>query len=49
MLKELNKIRTGLKAAQTSVSNTPLWDQFYIKEQNRKFKNKWDKVKRLNA
>lgn len=50
MLKELNKIRTGLKASKTSNTMlTPLWDQFYIKEQNRKFKNKWDKVKRLNA
>ena len=49
MLKELNKIRTGLKATKASLSNTPLWDQFYVKEQNRKFKNKWDKVKRLNA
>lgn len=49
MREELNKIKTGLKAAKNSVSNTPLWDQFYITEQNRKFKNKWEKVKRLNA
>lgn len=25
--------------------NTPLWDTYYEKSQNKKFKNKWDKVK----
>jgi hypothetical protein len=25
--------------------NTPLWDTYYAKAQNKKFKNKWDKVK----
>jgi len=24
---------------------TPLWDNYYESSQNRKFKNKWDKVK----
>jgi len=48
MLKELNKIRMSLKANKVSVGLTPLWDQFYVKEQNRKFKNKWDKIKSEN-
>lgn len=46
MLKELNKIRLSLKTNyKGSVSFTPLWDKFYEAEQNRKFKNKWEKVK----
>lgn len=45
MRKELNKIRMNLKSKKLATSFTPLWDEFYIAEQNRKFKNKWDKIK----
>lgn len=49
MLKELNKVRTSLKKTNRfSASLTPLWDKFYQAEQNRKFKNKWDKIKTAN-
>lgn len=49
MRRELTKIRAGLKKEISYATATPLWDAFYVKEQNRKFKNKWDKIKRLNA
>lgn len=49
MLKELNKIRLSLKSNKLSASYTPLWDAFYVNEQNRKFKNKWDKIKEANS
>lgn len=45
MLKELNKIRTSMKANKTYSGMTPLWDEYYVKAQNKKFKNKWDKIK----
>ncbi len=47
MLKELNKIRMSLKANKIYGGMTPLWDDFYLTSQNVKFKNKWDKVKKL--
>lgn len=49
MIQDLTKTRAGLKREIIYATATPLWDAFYIKEQNRKFKNKWDKIKRLNA
>ena len=49
MLKELNKIRVSLKSNKLSASFTPLWDEFYVNEQNRKFKNKWNKIKGLKS
>ncbi len=45
MLKELNKIRMSLKANKVYGGMTPLWDEFYIKSQNQKFKNRWDKLR----
>lgn len=48
MLREINKVRVGIKKEINYATTTPLWDAFYIKEQNRKFKNKWDKIKRMN-
>lgn len=49
MLKDLNKIRMSLKADKIYGGMTPLWDEYYVKSQNQKFRNKWDKVKRDNA
>lgn len=46
MLKELNKIRTSIKANKIYSGMTPLWDEYYVKAQNKKFKNKWDKIKK---
>lgn len=48
MLKNLSRMRVGLKTDHEYAGMTPLWDAFYIKEQNRKFKNKWEKIKRIN-
>lgn len=45
MLKDLNKIRMSLKSNKIHGGMTPLWDEFYVKSQNRKFRNKWEKVK----
>lgn len=49
MLKDLNKTRMDLKANKIYGGMTPLWDEYYVKAQNRKFKNKWDKVKSSSA
>jgi hypothetical protein len=48
MLKELNKIRMNLKPNRIYGGMTPLWDEYYVKAQNKKFKNKWEKVKKRN-
>jgi hypothetical protein len=45
MLKDLNKIRMSLKANKIYCGMTPLWDEYYVDAQNKKFKNKWEKVK----
>jgi hypothetical protein len=47
MLKELNKARISLQANKNYhyAGMTPLWDEFYVKAQNKKFKNKWDRIK----
>ncbi len=49
MLRELNKIRMSLKASKVYSGMTPLWDEYYEQAQNKKFKNKWDKVKKLKS
>ncbi len=46
MLKDLNKIRMSIKSNQYSVGMTPIWDEFYEQAQNKKFKNKWDKIRK---
>ncbi|HKL04048.1 MAG TPA: hypothetical protein VJ911_10240 [Cryomorphaceae bacterium] len=46
MLKDLNKVRMSLKSNKIYGGMTPLWDEYYVKAQNKKFKNKWEKVKR---
>jgi hypothetical protein len=46
MLKDLNRIRMSLKDNKIYGGMTPLWDEFYVKSQNQKFRNKWEKVKR---
>jgi len=42
-------IRQQSEKVRPQRSLTPLWDAFYIRSQNRKFKNKWDKVKKANG
>lgn len=49
MLKDLNKIRMGLQGNRVYSGMTPLWDEYYAKAQNQKFKNKWDKIKKGNG
>jgi hypothetical protein len=46
MLKDLNKIRMSLQNNRIYGGMTPLWDEYYVKAQNNKFKNKWEKIKR---
>ncbi|GEM_PF-2429228 len=45
MLKDFNKTRMNVPKVGVYCGTTPLWDEFYVKSQNRKFKNKWDKIK----
>ncbi len=45
MLKDLNRVRMDLKANSVYGGMTPLWDAFYVKSQNQKFRNKWEKIK----
>ena len=48
-MKNEENIRQNQELNRPPRSLTPLWDAFYIRSQNKKFKNKWDKVKKLST
>lgn len=48
MLKTAHNSQLASQNGPVNNVTTPLWDEFYLKSQNRKFKNKWDKIKAEN-
>jgi hypothetical protein len=45
MLNQIKKPTAMEDLTNLLIGSTPSWDAYYLKAQNRKFKNKWNKIK----
>ena len=46
MINSLNKSKKARDLQWLYSAETPLWDSYYQREQNKKFRNKWERIKK---